>query len=151
MEDIFAGLAGFVSGGAVGDIQDIVRQFNTILPADTRETSRVAADLGADLTDLGAHLHSVDTLLEGLDTLTRDAILTNMTAFDQLLTPYGVQHTTDGVNAAIGVIYLLTALEPIADNAIWTAPLLVSADRTTRAVVPMLFGRTPSTPRPAPT
>ncbi|MGW6422276.1 MlaD family protein [Nocardia sp. NPDC055053] len=143
IEDILAGLSTFVNGGAITDIQHIVGRINAILPRDTTETARVASDLGADLTDLAGHLDSVDTMLNGMQATIDEGILHNATAIGELLTPYGVQHTTDGVNASIEVLYMLTALDPIADNVVWLAPLLNSLDGAAQAVVPMLFGGHP--------
>ncbi|MBH0778013.1 MCE family protein [Nocardia sp. NEAU-351] len=143
IEDILAGLAAFVNGGAITDLQHIVGRFNAILPDDTTETARVASDLGADLTDLADHLDSVDTVLNGMRATIDEGILRNATTIDELLTPWGVQHTTDGVNASIQVLYMLTALGPIGDNAVWAAPLVNSLDGAARAVVPMLFGAHP--------
>ncbi|WP_232236147.1 MlaD family protein [Nocardia sp. BMG51109] len=143
IEDILAGLSTFVGSGAVTDVQDIVRKMNGILPEDPRDTARLAGTLGADLTDLGGRLDSVDAVLDGLHTTVDDGVLKNTPFLDELLTPYGVQHTTDSVNAQIGVILVLTALGPLGPAAAWLGPMLHSLDGTVRAVVPMLFGSYP--------
>ncbi|MGY1898611.1 MlaD family protein [Nocardia gipuzkoensis] len=143
IEDILAGLSTFVGSGAVNDIQSIVREMNAVLPEDPRDTERIAAILGFDLIDLGDHLESVDAVLDGMRATVDDGLGQNLSTFDELLTPYGVQQTTDSVNAQIGVIFVLTALGPLAPSAQWLGPLLQSLDGTTRAVVPMLFGGRP--------
>ncbi|MFE6925807.1 MlaD family protein [Nocardia sp. NPDC057663] len=142
IEDIFAGLATFVGSGAVTDIQSIVTQMNAIMPDDPRETARIAEVLGGDLVDLGDNLSSVDAVLDGL-TATGDGLRDSVPVFADLLTSYGVQHTVDSINAQIGVIFVLTALGPVAPSLSWLAPILQSLDGTTRAVVPMLFGSRP--------
>ncbi|WP_280277043.1 MlaD family protein [Nocardia wallacei] len=143
IEDILAGLSTFVGSGAVTDVQDIVRKMNGILPKDPRDTTRIAATLGADLTGLGADLDSVDHVLDGLQATVTDGLAANTPYFDELLTPYGVEQTTASVNAQIGVILVLTALGPIGPASAWLGPLLQSVDGTARAVVPMLFGNHP--------
>lgn len=143
IEDILAGLSTFIGSGAVSDFQSIVRKMNAVMPRDPADTARVAGVLGSDLSDLGDHLNSVDALLDGLQATVNDGLQQNVPIFDDLLTPYGVQHTTDAVNAQIGVIFVLTSLGPLAPAATWLAPLLQSLDGTTRAVVPMLFGSHP--------
>ncbi|GAB2443287.1 MlaD family protein [Nocardia tengchongensis] len=143
IEDILAGLATFVGGGAISDMQSIVRKMNAVLPQDPRDTARIAGVLGADLSDLGDHLNSVDSLLDGLQATVDDGLKKNVPILDDLLTDEGVQHTTDSVNAQIGVIFVLTALGPVAPAAEWLGPLLKSLDGATRSLVPVLFGAHP--------
>ncbi len=143
IEDILARLSRFVGSGAVTDVQDIVRKMNGIFPQDPRETDRIAGTLGMDLSDLSGNTDSIHALVGGLQTTVDDGLLGNAPTFDQLLTPYGVQHTTDSVNATIGVIFVLTALGPVAPAAAWLGPALHSLDGSVRAVVPMLFGAHP--------
>jgi phospholipid/cholesterol/gamma-HCH transport system substrate-binding protein len=143
IEDILAGLSTFIGSGAVTDFQDIVRTMNGVFPDDPRETARIADILGTDITDLGNHLTSVDALLDGMEATVEDGMRNNVPILDELLTPYGVQHTTDAVNTQISVIFVLTALGPVAPSAQWLSPLLSSVDDTTRAVVPMLLGAHP--------
>ncbi|MGW4634473.1 MlaD family protein [Nocardia sp. NPDC004415] len=143
IEDILAGLSTFVGSGAVGDFQHIVRTMNGVFPADPRDTARIAEVLRGDTIDLGTHLDSVDALLDGMEATVEDGLQHNVPILDELLTPYGVEHTTDAVNAQIGVIFVLTALGPVAPSAQWLGPLLSSLEDTTRALVPMLLGRSP--------
>ncbi|MGS2811316.1 MlaD family protein [Nocardia sp. MW-W600-9] len=143
IEDILAGLSTFLGSGAVTDFQSILRTANGLLPEDPRDTARIAGVLGADLSDLGAHLDSVDALLDGMEATVEEGLRQNLPMLDELLTPYGVDHTTDAVNAQIGVIFVLTALGPVAPSAQWLGPLLSSLDDATRAVVPVLFGSSP--------
>ncbi|MFF2086232.1 MlaD family protein [Nocardia sp. NPDC058176] len=143
IEDILAGLSTFVGSGAVADFQHIVATMNGVFPDDPRDTARLAEVLGADLADLGAHLHSVDALLDGMEATVEEGLRRNLPILDELLTPYGVEHTTEAVNAQIGVIFVLTALGPVAPSAQWLGPLLSSLDDTTRALVPMLLGANP--------
>ncbi|MBH0776776.1 MlaD family protein [Nocardia bovistercoris] len=143
LEDILASLSVFVGSGAITDIQEIVRKMNAVMPKDPRDTARIAGTLGADLTDLSRNLDSVDSVLDGLGSTVQHGVLDNGPILDALLTPYGVQHTTDAINAQIGVIRVLAALGPVAPAAAWLAPLVGSLDRTVVAIVPLLFGSQP--------
>lgn len=143
IEDIFAGLSTFIGSGAVTDIQSIVDKMNAIMPKDPRDTARIAATLGTDISDLGDNLNSVDALLDGIGATVEQGMQQNLPVLDELLTPFGAQHTIDSINAQIGVIFVLTALGPVAPSALWLAPLLASLDGTVRAVVPVLFGAHP--------
>ncbi|WP_278263069.1 MlaD family protein [Nocardia sp. AG03] len=143
IEDILAGLSTFLGSGAVGDFQHIVRTMNGVFPDDPRDTARIAEILRGDTIDLGTHLDAVDALLDGMEDTVEDGLRHNVAILDELLTPYGVDHTTEAVNAQIGVIFVLTALGPVAPSAQWLGPLLSSLDDTARALVPMLLGRSP--------
>ncbi|MET8776888.1 MlaD family protein [Nocardia sp. NPDC004654] len=143
IEDILAALSVFVGSGAITDVQDIIRKMNTVLPRDPRDTARIAGTLGADLTDLADNIDSVDALLDGMQATLEQGVIANAPVLEELLTPFGVQQTTDVINAQIGVIFVLTALGPVAPSTLWLAPLLQSLDDTAVAVVPMLFGARP--------
>ncbi|MFC4372921.1 MlaD family protein [Nocardia halotolerans] len=143
IENILAALSVFIGTGAVTDLGDIIATMNGVLPQDPRETARLSETLGTDLSDLADHLGSVDAVLNGLETTLADGVLHNAPVLEELLTPYGVTQTTDAINAQIGVIFVLTALGPVAPSAVWLGPLLASLDATTAAVVPMLFGSRP--------
>jgi phospholipid/cholesterol/gamma-HCH transport system substrate-binding protein len=143
IEDILARLATFVGSGAITDLQDIVRKMNAILPRDPADTARIAGTLGADLTDLADHTDSIHALVAGLRTTTEDGLLGNTPILDQLLTPYGVQHTTDSIDTTITVIFVLTALGPLAPSLRWLGPMLSALDGAAKSVVPMLFGARP--------
>ncbi|MGI5217828.1 MlaD family protein [Nocardia sp. CA-290969] len=143
IEDILARLSTFVGSGAVTDFQDIVHRINTIMPADPQDTAHISEVLGASLADLAADTDSIHHLVRGLQSTVDDGLLYNAPAFDQLLTPEGVQHTTDVIDTTIGVVYVLTALGPLAPSALWLGPALQSGSRALRAFVPMLFGSHP--------
>ncbi|WP_245546091.1 MlaD family protein [Nocardia higoensis] len=143
IEDILAALSVFVGSGAIIDLQDIVRTMNGVLPEDPRDTARIAGALGADLSDLAGDTAAVDTVLDGLESVVEQGVLDNAVILDDLLTPYGVQHTTDAINTQIGVIFVLTSLGPVGPAVSWVAPIVQSLDATVRAVVPMLFGSAP--------
>ncbi|GAD86011.1 MlaD family protein [Nocardia asteroides] len=143
IEDILAALSVFVGTGAVTDLQDIIRTVNGVLPADPRDTARLSATLGGDLTDLATDLGAVDSLLDGLEATLDQGVLANVGVVEELLTPYGVQQTTAAIDAQIGVIFVLTALGPVAPSTTWLGPLLGSLDAAVAGVVPMLFGDSP--------
>ncbi len=143
IEDILAALSIFVGSGAITDMQDIVRTVNGALPQDPRETARIAGALGSDLDDLAADTAAVDAVLDGLESVVERGVLDNGVILDDLLTPYGVQHTTDAIDTQIGVIFVLTSLGPVGPAVSWVAPIVQSLDAAVRAVVPMLFGSAP--------
>lgn len=143
IEDILAALSVFIGSGAITDLQDIVRTMNGVLPQDPRDTARIAGALGTDLTDLADDTAAVDSVLDGLESVVERGVLDNAVILDDLLTPYGVQHTTDAINTQIGVIFVLTSLGPVGPAVSWVAPIVQSLDATVQAVVPMLFGSAP--------
>lgn len=143
IEDILAALSVFIGSGAVTDIQDLVRTMNGVLPADPRDTARLAETVGADLTDLAANAGALDDVLHGLEAVVQQGVLDNAPVISELLTPYGVQQTTDAMNAQIGVIFVLTSLGPVGPSTAWLGPLLAALEDTVRAVVPVLFGAAP--------
>ncbi|WP_063713007.1 MlaD family protein [Nocardia jiangxiensis] len=143
IEDILARLSTFVGSGAITDIQAIVHKMNGILPRDPKETARIAATLGFDLGDLADHTNSIHEVVNGISSTVEDGLLKNTPTLDPLLTPEGVQHTTDVMNAEIGVIFVLTALGPMASTTKWLGPVVGSLDNSVHALVPMLFGAHP--------
>ncbi|MFD4405455.1 MlaD family protein [Nocardia sp. NPDC058499] len=143
IEDILAQLATFVGSGAVTDIQNIVSEVNGIMPEEPAVTAQIAETLGTDLAALAADTDSIHTLVSGIRATVDEGLLNNAGTWDPLLTPEGVQHTTDVMNAQIGVIFVLTALGPFAPSTKWLGPVLDSTTAAARAVVPMLFGSAP--------
>ncbi|WP_231386846.1 MlaD family protein [Nocardia sp. BMG111209] len=143
IEDILTRLATFVGSGSINDIQQVVRQANSVFPVQPDDTARISATLGADIDDLAAHTDSIHAVVGGLQATIDDGVLGNIAELDRLLTPQGVQHTTDSVNATSGVVFVLTALGPLAPGFAWVAPALQALDDTARAIVPMLFGDHP--------
>ncbi|PSR70057.1 MCE family protein [Nocardia sp. MDA0666] len=143
IEDILAQLATFVGSGAVHDIQNIAHTVNGIMPADPAVTARISDVLGADLNDLAAHTDSIHQLVSGIQATVDEGLLNHTSTWDPLLTPDGVQHTTEVIRAEIGVVFVLTALGPFAPSTTWLGPVLDSTTAAARAVVPMLFGSAP--------
>lgn len=143
IEDILAQLATFVGSGAVHDIFDIVRTMNGVFPDDPHDTAHIADTLGSDLKNLAAHTDSIHDLISGIQATVDEGLLNNTQTWDPLLTPEGVQHTTDVMNAEIGVVYVLTALGPFTPSTTWLGPVLSSTSDALRSVVPMVFGSHP--------
>ncbi|WP_063920752.1 MlaD family protein [Nocardia mikamii] len=143
IEDILAQLATFVGSGAVHDIQNITHTVNGIMPADPAVTARISDVLGSDLNDLASHTDSIHQLVSGIQATVDEGLLDHTSTWDPLLTPDGVQHTTDVIRAEIGVVFVLTALGPFAPSTTWLGPVLDSTTAAARAVVPMLFGSAP--------
>jgi virulence factor Mce-like protein len=142
VEDTLAGLATAVGSGAIGDIQDTVRQLNAVLPQDPAVTARSFGVLGNDFDDVAANLHTVDQLLDGLQA-TAGTIIDDQEITDNILTDQGVEHTAGVINSVVQVLYVFSSLGPVAHSALWLAPLVNSLDKTAKAVVPVLFTGNP--------
>lgn len=139
LEDTMAAMAFFVQGGAIGQLQDIIARFNSVLPQDPKETARIAAVMGADATDLAAHLDEVDKLLNGLGT--NAEVLHNVRPeLDNILSEDSVRQVTDTVDSFNGVAGIFGVLGPVGRSLSWLAPLLQANDAAVQAFVPMLTG-----------
>lgn len=141
-EDTMAGLATALGSGAVTDIQDTVRQLNSTLPRDPRQTAQIFGVLGTDLTDVAGDLGSLDALLDAL-TATTGTVTEYLPVLEPMLTDDGVRHLVASTNSVINVFFIFTNLAPVARNAVWLAPLVSAADAAAAAYVPMLFGYRP--------
>lgn len=142
VEETFAGMATAMGNGAMLDIQDIVRKLNTALPADPADTARMFGVLGNDLTDLAGNIADVDAFLNGLDG-TVAQVIADDAELQKLLRDHDVQHVTDVVSAVANVLFIMAGLAPIANNALWLAPLLSALDDTAKGLVPLLFTTRP--------
>jgi len=142
VEDSLAGLATAMGGGAVLDVQKIVRELNTALPQHPEQTAHMFAVLGADFTDVAAHLDDVDGFLNGLEANTKQ-VLDDDPMLSKLLADYGVEHVTAVVNSVVGVLLVMSALAPVATNAAWLAPAVAGLDDTAKSLVPLLFTSRP--------
>ncbi|WP_227980376.1 MlaD family protein [Nocardia spumae] len=138
VEDMLAGIATFVQGGAVTRFQDIVDQLNAALPADPRETARIAQVIGGDAKDLAGNLEQVDQLLQGL-TDTATTVDRNGDTLGALLTDPAVQQISDSVSSIVNVVGVLGALGGVAHSLVWLAPLAQAGDAAARAFVPLAF------------
>ncbi|MDO3650664.1 MlaD family protein [Nocardia mangyaensis] len=138
VEDVLAGLATFVSGGALRSAQEIVENLNAALPEDPAETQRIASVVSANLIDLAANQHEIDAFLESLGTNTR-TVLDNTAALDRILTPQGVVDIAQIAQSLIGVVGVIGALGDIVRALTWIAPLAEQGNAAARAFVPMLL------------
>lgn len=142
IEDAMASVAAFVQGGAVNQLQDIVDRMNRVLPADPRETARIAGVLGSDSRDLAGHLDRIDTFLNGLTTDV-DTVHNRAPLFGELLTGPAVAQVSAAITTFVGAIGIIGALGPVAHSLVWLAPLARSGDAAARAFVPLLFTNRP--------
>ncbi|MGV9675785.1 MlaD family protein [Nocardia sp. NPDC003482] len=142
IEDTLAGLATFLEGGAVHQLQDIVNRFNTILPPTPQETARLANTVGADTMDLARNLDEVDALLNGF-TADSQVMRDQIDVLATMLTEQEVQHITDAVSSIVGVIGVLGALGSVAHALLWLAPIADAGDKAAEAFVPLLFTSRP--------
>ncbi len=140
VEDLLAGLATFMSGGALRSAQDAIARVNAALPADPAETGRIADVLKKDLIDVAAHQGDIDAFLDAIDTNAR-LVLDNQGPLDQMLTPQGVIDITEIADSLIHVIGIIGALGGIAHALEWIAPLARSGDAAARAFLPMLLNQ----------
>lgn len=138
VEDVLAGLATFVSGGAIRSAQDAINRFNAALPADPAETARIADILKQDVVDVAANQNDLDAFIAAIDTNAR-LILDNKGQLDQILTPTGVVDITEIARSLIGVIGIIGALGGIAHALEWIAPLATEGNAAARAFLPMLL------------
>ncbi|WP_239003500.1 MlaD family protein [Nocardia panacis] len=139
LEDTMSALALFVQGGAVGQIQDIMARFNSVLPQDPKETARIAGVMGADAADLAAHLDEVDRLLDGLGT-NAEVLHDLRPELDRILSDRSVAQVTGAVHSIEGVTKIFGALGPVGDSLAWLAPLLQSGDGALQAFGPLVTG-----------
>ncbi|MFF2083963.1 MlaD family protein [Nocardia sp. NPDC058176] len=141
IEDTLAGFSTLVQGGAITRFQDIVDQFNAVLPADPAETRRIAQVIGADAKDLAANLHTVDAFLDSMVT-TVDTVEVRRERLTELLTEPGVAQASAAVASIVDVVGVLGALGGVAHSLAWLAPLAASGDAAAKAFVPLaLTGR----------
>lgn len=142
VEDTLAGLATVVGGGSITDLQDTVKQLNTVFPADPKETTRIFDQIKIDLVDVGVNIDTVDRVLDGLQSNV-DVVLADTPILDALLSDTGVDHEVKVISSLVKVIFIFTALGPLAHQVLWLAPLLGALDATATAVVPMILGSRP--------
>lgn len=138
VEDVLAGMATFVSGGAINSAQNVVNRVNAVLPTDPAETARIFTVLKNDLVDVAAHQDGISDFLDSIDT-NAQMILSNKEALDEILTPQGVVDITQIGQSLIHVIGVIGALGGIAHALAWIAPLASGANAAARAFVPMLL------------
>ncbi|MCU1646250.1 MAG: mce12E [Nocardia sp.] len=138
IEDVMAGLATFVSGGTVRQMQDIVNRMNAVLPQDPKETARVFGALGANLTDIAANLRSVDDFLAAMGS-DSTVLLNNQRALSELLTAEGVDQVTGSMNSIVLTLGLLEPLGEVAQSLQFLGPTVDSLDSAAKAMMPLLF------------
>lgn len=142
VEDTMASIATATGGGTFRDLQDIVRQLNTVLPDRPEETARIVGVVAEDVKDVAAHLDSVDSLLNGA-AANLGTILAYSDTVDRIFTDDGVEHITDVFRSLVGVLEIFGDVSTTTRSAAWLVPLLNSLDGTATAVVPMLFSAQP--------
>ncbi|MET9485459.1 MlaD family protein [Nocardia sp. NPDC006630] len=138
IEDAMAGMATFVQGGAISQFQDIVNRLNAVLPADPRDTARIAGVLSANAIDVANNLDQAEAFLNGLSAVS-GAVDDNSGDLAELLTKPAVQQVTDSVNSIVSTIGVVGALGGVAHSLAWLAPLAQSGDAAARAFAPLLF------------
>ncbi|MGW0250424.1 MlaD family protein [Nocardia goodfellowii] len=139
LEDTMSAMALFVQGGAIGQLQDIINRFNTVLPQDPRETARISQVLGADAADLAAHLDEVDKALAGLST-NAEVLHDLRPELDNILSAESVQRVNGAAQSIDGVTKIFGVLGPVGESLVWLAPLARSGDAAAKAFVPLATG-----------
>ncbi|MBB5912669.1 virulence factor Mce-like protein [Nocardia transvalensis] len=142
IEDTLAGIATFVQGGAVDQLQDLVTELNGVLPEDPARTAHIFQVLGEDVADLSVHLDQADQLLNGL---TKDSEVMNRQrdTLAELLTDSAVDQVSAAVAAIVNVIGVLGGMAPVAHALTWLAPVTQSADSALGAIFPLIFTNRP--------
>ncbi|WP_225732381.1 MULTISPECIES: MlaD family protein [unclassified Nocardia] len=142
VEDLMSGIATFVNGGALHQLNDIIDHANAVAPASPDDTARIADVLGTDARDIAANLAQVDAFLDAVQTDVGAAV-DNRDALSEMLTPEGAVQLTDDVKSLVTTIGILGGMGAAAHSIAWLAPLARSGDAATKAVVPLLFADDP--------
>ncbi|WP_084654740.1 MlaD family protein [Nocardia altamirensis] len=139
LEDTMAALAFFNQGGAVGNLQDIIGRFNSVLPPEPKETARISETMRSDLIDLAANQDKVTQMLDGLDANVYENYRL-MPQLEELLSEKSVQRVTDSVSSIHNVTNIFAQLGPLGQSLTWLAPVLGGVDGTLKAFVPLATG-----------
>ncbi|MFD0364158.1 MlaD family protein [Nocardia sp. GCM10030253] len=139
LEDTMAAMAFFVQGGAIGQLQDIINRFNSVLPQDPRETARISRVMGGDAADLAANLDQVDKLLNGLGT-NAQVLHDVRPELDSILSEQSVRQVNAATNSILAVTDIFGVLGPVGTSLVWLAPLVQANDAALQAFVPLLTG-----------
>jgi virulence factor Mce-like protein len=142
IEDLLAGMATFVNGGALHHMQDIVNRVNTVLPAETAASAKISDVLGDDARDLAGHLDSLDAFVSAIqDDI--GAAQDNRAALDELLTEQGDTQLTNNMKSLVGAIGVVGSLGVIAHAIAWLAPLAQTGDAAAKAFLPLMLADDP--------
>ncbi|NEW57068.1 MCE family protein [Nocardia cyriacigeorgica] len=148
LEDTMAAMAVFVQGGAVGQLQDIINRFNSVLPQDPMETQRITQVMAGDAVDLAADLDQVDRLLYGLE-MNSSVLHEIQPQLDNILRPESVEQMTAATTSISGVTEIFGALGPVGHSMAWLAPLVRSGDAAAMAFAPLITGAPLNTASPS--
>lgn len=139
LEDTMATMALFVQGGAVGQLQEMLGRINAVLPADPKETARIAGVMGADAADLAAHLDQVDLLVNGL-AANAEVMVGVEHELTDILTPEGVRALSGTQDSIAKYFEIFAALGPTGKSLTWLTPLARSGDAAAMAFAPLITG-----------
>lgn len=142
IEDTMAGMATFVQGGAIHEMQDIINRMNSVLPSDPNETARISRVIGADVEDVSANLDQADAFLDGMQATT-GVVLEDSTVLAELLTEAGVTQATNAMTSLIGLLGLYDGFAAITRSLAWVAPLAAAANAAAKAFMPLAFTARP--------
>ncbi|MBF6180079.1 MlaD family protein [Nocardia otitidiscaviarum] len=138
VEDMMAGVATFVRGGAITRMQDIVARINAALPDDPGDTARMAEIVAADLTDLAAHLDVVSEF-GAAARADIDAVRDNTAALRELFSADGARQVTGATASLAHLMGVFDAIGDLSHAVAWLAPLARSGDAAAAALLPLLF------------
>lgn len=139
LEDTMAAMAFFVQSGAVGQLQDIINRFNSVLPQDPMQTQRITQVIAGDAVDLAANLDRVDSLLYGVAG-NAEVMHKIQPELDNILRPESVEQMNYAAASIAGVTDIFGALGPIGHSMTWLAPLAQSGGAAAEAFVPLATG-----------
>ncbi|WP_338079958.1 MlaD family protein [Antrihabitans stalactiti] len=142
VEDTMAGIATFVQGGAIHEMQDIINRMNSVLPADPKETARIFQVVGANVEDVSAHLDQADAFLDGMQATT-GVVMEDSDILAELLTEAGVTQATNAMTSLIGLLGLYDGFAAITRSLAWVSPLAAAGNAAARAFMPLAFTARP--------
>jgi hypothetical protein len=142
VEDLMAGMATFVTGGAIQQFQDIVDTTNSVLPAEPAQTAQIFGVVGGDVEDVAHHLDTVDRFLDSMQQ-TLGATLANRDAMQAILSDRGAAEIPADMNSLIATLAILGGMGSDARAVLWLGPLLKAGDAAAKAVVPLMLADDP--------
>lgn len=142
IEDVMAQLAATINAGALTDLQEIVRQLDSALPADPEETARTFGVIGQNFQDIAKNIDSTDAALAGMTDFV-GMLTANTAQLDGMLADEGVPHVVSVFDSVLQVIAMMTDFGPLSRNAIWLAPTLRGVDELVHSALPMLYTGNP--------
>jgi hypothetical protein len=142
VEDLMAGMATFVTSGAIGDLERMISRTNAIMPRITSDTAAMFGAVGTDLKNLAGYTSALDRFM---DATNRDlkAVLDSRPVLESMLSPDGVKVVLSNFTTLTGAFNVIGGFGDLADGMMWMAPFLAQTERAVAVLVPLLLGNRP--------